>query len=251
KNPGQFVPMNNYSAGGVLKAVGSNLRAVVYVGAGVIAGVLTAVIAAGGIREAWKNGDNIALIGNIAVLTGAVVGTAVAGISYVVASALLGIVGAIAFVLILIGGLVVNLWGKTPLQLWVEKGFWGNGERYFYWENREREDIVKQIEDAEILIDEQAIQEAVPFIKLPSLILTGNFNNISGVMPQLTEKAKDYIMVKNGLEEELYEYLIQSGLQIYSTDNGQFTIFYAEFEKSYPTLANLEIYCMSYQTKER
>lgn len=147
--------------------------------------------------------------------------------------------------------MVVNLWGKTPLQLWVEKGFWGNGERYFYWENREREDIVKQIEDAEILIDEQAIQEAVPFIKLPSLILTGNFNNISGVMPQLTEKAKDYIMVKNGLEEELYEYLIQSGLQIYSTDNGQFTIFYAEFEKSYPTLANLEIYCMSYQTKER
>nr|WP_241010320.1 hypothetical protein [Aggregatibacter actinomycetemcomitans] len=145
----------------------------------------------------------------------------------------------------------MNLWGKTPLQLWVEKGFWGNGERYFYWENREREDIVKQIEDAEILIDEQAIQEAVPFIKLPSLILTGNFNNISGVMPQLTEKAKDYIMVKNGLEEELYEYLIQSGLQIYSTDNGQFTIFYAEFEKSYPTLANLEIYCMSYQTKER
>ncbi|WP_262404672.1 hypothetical protein [Aggregatibacter actinomycetemcomitans] len=51
KNPGQFVPVNSQAAGGVLKAVGSNLRAVVYVGAGVIAGVLTAVIAAGGIRR--------------------------------------------------------------------------------------------------------------------------------------------------------------------------------------------------------
>ena len=66
-----------------------------------------------------------------------------------------------------------------------------------------------------------------------------------------TEKAKGYLMIKNGLEEELYEYLIQSGLQIHTADNMQFTLFYAEFEKTRPTLANLEIYCMSYRTKER
>ncbi|MBN6063394.1 hypothetical protein HYE55_02570, partial [Aggregatibacter actinomycetemcomitans] len=244
KNPGQFVPMNNYSAGGVLKAVGSNLRAVVYVGAGVIAGVLTAVIAAGGIREAWKNGDNIALIGNIAVLTGAVVGTAVAGISYVVASALLGIVGAIAFVLILIGGLVVNLWGKTPLQLWVEKGFWGNSERYFYWNNQKRAEITKQIEDAKVISKIESTEKSIYLSNdssiNPSLKIAGMAKNIL-----------QYIIVSKGFKEELYEYLIQSGLQIYPTDNGQFTIFYAEFEKTNPTPANLEIYCMSYQTKER
>lgn len=250
KHPGQFVPVNNQAAGGVLKAVGSNLRAVVYVGAGVIAGVLTAVIALGGITEALKNNDNVSLVGNIAVFTGAVVGTAVAGISYFVASALLGIVGAIAFALVLIGGLVVNLWGKTPLQFWVEKGFWGNGERYFYWENRER-NLEQQFALSELLSDALLSNEVKPFIEYQNLIKTNNRNNTNLAIPQLTKKAKDYLLVKNGLEEELYEYLIQSGLQIYSTDNGLFTIFYAEFEKTNPTLANLEIYCTSYQTKER
>ncbi|KOE62845.1 hypothetical protein SCC393_0301565 [Aggregatibacter actinomycetemcomitans serotype e str. SCC393] len=250
KNPGQFVPVNSQAAGGVLKAVGSNLRAVVYVGAGVIAGVLTAVIAAGGIREAWKNNDNISLVGNIAVLTGAVVGTAVAGIGYFVASALLGIVGAIAFALILIGGLVVNLWGKTPLQLWVEKGFWGNSERYFYWGDRIR-DLEEQFKLAELLANDSLANEARTFIEHKASLNEVQANNtVLKDKSRIFEEIKDYLLIKNGLEEELYEYLIQSGLQIYPTDNGQFTIFYAEFEKSYPTLANLEIYCTSYTTKK-
>ena len=88
-------------------------------------------------------------------------------------------------------------------------------------------------------------------MQLPSLIITGDFDGISGSMPQLTEKAKDYLMIKNGFEEELYEYLIQSGLQIYTQDNRQFTLFYAEFEKTRPTLANLEIYCTSYRHQKR
>lgn len=251
KNPGQFVPMNSRTAGGVLKAVGQNIRAFAYVGGGVLAGVLAAVIAAGGITEAWKNNDNIALAGNIAVFTGAAVGTIVAGISRVVTTALLGIAGAIAFALVLIGGLAINLWGKTPLQIWVENGFWGNSDNYFYWDNQRRASIDKQIEDAKILMDEEAIQEAQPFLQLPSLIITGDFKGISSVMPQLTDKAKGYLMIQNGLEEELYEYLIQSGLQIHTSDNVQFTLFYAEFEKTRPTLANLEMYCTSYRTKKR
>ena len=251
QNPGQFVPMNSHTVGGVLKAVGTNLRTVAYLGAGVLAGVLAAVIATGGITEAWKNNDNIALVGNVAVFTGGVVGTIVAGASYFIVSPLLGVVGAIAFALVLIGGLAVNLWGKTPLQVWVENGFWGKSKQYFYWDNKKRASIGKQIEDAQILVNEEAIQEAQPFLQLPSLIITGDFDGISGSMPQLTEKAKDYLMIKNGFEEELYEYLIQSGLQIYTQDNRQFTLFYAEFEKIRPTLANLEIYCTSYRHQKR
>ena len=68
---------------------------------------------------------------------------------------------------------------------------------------------------------------------------------------KLNEKVKSYLMVKNGFKEELYEYLIQSGLQIYTQDNRQFTLFYAEFEKTRPTLANLEIYCTSYRHQKR
>ncbi|WP_262404599.1 hypothetical protein [Aggregatibacter actinomycetemcomitans] len=94
KNPGQFVPVNSQAAGGLLKAVGSNLRAVVYVGAGVIAGVLTAVIAAGGIAEAWKNGDNIALAGNIAVFVGGATGavlTALTALDFFAGAVVLGV----------------------------------------------------------------------------------------------------------------------------------------------------------------
>ena len=254
QNPGQFVPMNSHTVGGVLKAVGTNLRTVAYLGAGVLAGVLAAVIATGGITEAWKNNDNIALVGNVAVFTGGATGavlTAVSAFNFAVNAVVLGVVGAIAFALVLIGGLVVNLWGKTPLQVWVENGFWGKSKQYFYWDNKKRASIGKQIEDAQILVNEEAIQEAQPFLQLPSLIITGDFDGISGSMPQLTEKAKDYLMIKNGFEEELYEYLIQSGLQIYTQDNRQFTLFYAEFEKTRPTLANLEIYCTSYRRQKR
>lgn len=254
KNPGQFVPVNNQAAGGVLKAVGSNLRPVVYVGAGVIAGVLTAVIAAGGIAEAWKNGDNIALAGNIAVFVGGATGavlTALTALDFFAGAVALGIIGAIAFVLVLVGGLVVNLWGKTPLQLWVEKGFWGNSKRYFYWGDRIR-DLEEQFKLAELLANDSLANEAREFIehKVPLNEVQAN-NTVLKDKSRIFEEIKDYLLIKNGLEEELYEYLIQSGLQIYSTDNKQFTISYAEFEKSYPTLANLEIYCMSYQTKER
>ena len=254
QNPGQFVPMNSHTVGGVLKAVGTNLRTVAYLGAGGLAGVLAAVIATGGITEAWKNNDNIALVGNVAVFTGGATGavlTAVSAFNFAVNAVVLGVVGAIAFALVLIGGLVVNLWGKTPLQVWVENGFWGKSKQYFYWDNKKRASIGKQIEDAQILVNEEAIQEAQPFLQLPSLIITGDFDGISGSMPQLTEKAKDYLMIKNGFEEELYEYLIQSGLQIYTQDNRQFTLFYAEFEKTRPTLANLEIYCTSYRRQKR
>ncbi|WP_241013464.1 toxin VasX [Aggregatibacter actinomycetemcomitans] len=248
KNPGQFVPVNSQAAGGVLKAVGSNLRAVVYVGAGVIAGVLTAVIAAGGIAEAWKNGDNIALAGNIAVFVGGATGavlTALTALDFFAGAVVLGVIGAIAFALVLIGGLVVNLWGKTPLQLWVEKGFWGNSERYFYWNNLPRDAIDTQIDNSTIVFEKELVQKIANLPKKENEIV-----KIPSILTDVTPIMSQYLIIIKGLENEMYEYLIQSGLQIYPTDNGQFTIFYAEFEKTNPTPANLEIYCTSYTTKK-
>ncbi|OOF65476.1 hypothetical protein BKL51_05475 [Rodentibacter sp. Ppn85] len=248
KNPGQFVSMNSHSVGGMLRAMGTNLRALAYVGAGVITGVLAAVIAAGGIAEAWKNNDNIALAGNIVVFTGSATGavlTALIPFDFFAGVAVLGVVGAIAFALVLIGGLAVNLWGKTPLQVWVENRFWGNSERYFYWNNLPRDSIDKQIDNSAILSEKELEQKIAHLPKIENDILKTPAL-LSGTTPLMAQ----YLIISKGLQEELYEYLIQSGLQIH-TSGRQFTLFYAEFEKTRPTLANLEIYCMSYRTKKR
>ncbi|WP_143529562.1 hypothetical protein [Rodentibacter mrazii] len=246
QNPGATVPFSKAAKlpGGTLRALGTNVRAYAYLGGGIVVGILAAFIALGDLAEAIDSGDTASIIGSSLVLTGSIVGVTASALgSFAAFSGMLalGIAGAIALVLILVGSVIFTYWGKSKLALWVERGFWGHGDNYYYWANEKRaEYISEQIEDSKILSHQNSITELSSINDMTLLHIT----DIS--MKSLT--LLRYIKIKNGFDEELYDYFIQHGLQI-THSNDIITITYAKFTKSIPTPANLKIYCREFPGK--
>ncbi|WP_143531105.1 hypothetical protein [Rodentibacter ratti] len=245
RNPGATVPFANAAKlpSGTLRALGTNVRAYAYLGGGIVVGIIAVFVALGDLAEAIDSGDSASIIGSSLVLTGSIAGVTASAVgSFAALSGMLafGIAGAIALVLILVGSVIFTYWGKSKLALWVERGFWGNGESY-YWSNRKRSQILKQISDAKILSDKSLIHRLST--SPPMLAYTADLSIKSLALSQ-------YIEIKNGFDEELYDYFIQHGLQI--THSGDMiTITYAKFTKSIPSPANLTIYCHEFPGKEK
>ncbi|AOF52404.1 toxin VasX [Rodentibacter caecimuris] len=248
RNPGATVPLAKAPQlpGGTLKAIGTNIRAYAFLGGGIIVGVIAVIIAMGDLAEAIDSGDKASIIGSSLVLTGSIVGVTASaigtmgGFSGMLA---LGIAGAIALVLIVIGSVIFTYWGKSKLALWVERGFWGNGDKYYYWANEKRaEHISEQIEDAKILSNQNLIKQ------LYSQVTDNSIFSYTDNIATKSSKLSQYIKIKYGFDEELYDYFIQHGMQISHT-NDIITITYAEFTKSHPNSNNLKIYCHEFPGK--
>ncbi|TCP91166.1 hypothetical protein EDC44_1372 [Cricetibacter osteomyelitidis] len=57
----------------------------------------------------------------------------------------------------------------------------------------------------------------------------------------MNKEIADYLFISRGFEKELYEYDIQSGLQVTEISKGYYRISCAEFRYSPPTVSNLII----------
>ncbi|MDC2825939.1 hypothetical protein PHA51_07845 [Rodentibacter pneumotropicus] len=247
QNPGATVPFSKAAKlpGGTLRALGTNVRAYAYLGGGIVVGILAAFIALGDLAEAIDSGDTASIIGSSLVLTGSIIGVTASALgSFAAFSGMLalGIAGAIALVLILVGSVIFTYWGKSKLALWVERVFWGNGKKYYYWNNIDRK-LNTQFQLSKLLANKEIIKRATPLLeyKIDGISFDNSYNESSN-------DVIDYITVKNGFDEELYDYFIQHGLQI-THSNDIITITYAKFTKSIPTPANLKIYCREFPGK--
>ncbi|TCP96515.1 hypothetical protein EDC44_10448 [Cricetibacter osteomyelitidis] len=235
--------VRNFS--GAMRAGLINLRAITYSFASIIGGLLTAVIAFGGLSEAIKNEDNVSMTANGAIL-GASGVIALSGIFQIFAidgtlSAALGVASPYAFVIILLATAAIALWGDTPAETWVKKGFWGKSFNYLYWDNKERDKIDKQIKRAQILANEQVAKDAQLHLERAELIATGQVDAVFSTALTMNENIEDYLLISQGFEKELYEYDIQSGLQVTEIGKGYYRISCAEFRYSPPTTSNLII----------
>ena len=220
-------------SGASARSILVGVRAVAYTGAAIVGGVLTAVIAFGGLQEAIENEDTVSIVANGAILLSS-------------AMILLGMfpifsaLGPAGWVILLIANLSIFFWGSTPLETWVKKGFWGK-KRYFYWNDGIRKNIDTQIKRAEILANENIAEIAKQYLARLELVTTGLVDAVAGVGLPINEQVEDYILISQGFEKELYEYDIQAGLKISKISQGYYRISCAEFRHTEPTTQNLVI----------
>ena len=220
-------------SGASARSILVGVRAVAYTGAAIVGGVLTAVIAFGGLQEAIANEDNVSIVANGAIMLSSTM-------------ILLGLIpvfsalGPAGWVILLIANLSIFLWGSTPLETWVKKGFWGK-KRYFYWNDGIRKNIDTQIKRAEILANENIAEIAKQYLARLELVTTGLVDAVAGVGLPINEQVEDYILISQGFEKELYEYDIQAGLKISKISQGYYRISCAEFRHTEPTTQNLVI----------
>lgn len=213
----------------------AGVRSLAYVGASIIGGVLTAVIAFGGLRDAAVNEDKVSVVANGAImLSGVMIGLG--------AIPTFSTLGPIGWVILLVATASIFFWGSTPLETWVKKGFWGKSIDYLYWENRRRDrEFNTQIKRAEILANKEIAQLAQRHLERMKLIADGQVDAVSGSNLPINKQVEDYILISQGFEQELYEYDIQSGLKISEINSGYYRIRCAEFRRTKPTTGNLVI----------
>ncbi|THA06213.1 toxin VasX [Rodentibacter pneumotropicus] len=231
--PGAGMGVLRNIAGASTRSILVGLGAIAYTGAAVVGGVLTAVIAFGGLQEAIENEDNVSIVANGAIILSSTM-------------ILLGIIptfsalGPVGWVILLVATASIFLWGSTPLETWVKKGFWGK-KRYFYWNDEPRKSIDTQIKRAEILVNENIAEIAKQYLKRRELVAHGQVDAVSSVVLPINEQVEDYILISQGFEKELYEYDIQAGLKISKISQGYYRISCAEFKRTAPTTDNLVI----------
>lgn len=222
-------------SGASARSILVGVRAVAYTGLAVVGGFLTSLIAFGGLQEAIENEDNVSIVANGAImLSGVMIGLSVLQLS------ILPTLGPIGWVILLVATASMFLWGSTPLETWVKKGFWGK-KRYFYWNDAPRQNVDTQIKRAEILANEKIADIAKQYIARLELVTTGQVDAIAGVRLPMNDQIEDYILISKGFEKELYEYDIQAGLKISKISQGYYRISCAEFRRTEPTTQNLVI----------
>ena len=219
-------------SGASARSILVGVRAVAYTGAAIVGGVLTAVIAFGGLQEAIANEDNVSIVANGAIM----LSSTMILLGLIPAFSALGPAG---WIILLIANLSIFLWGSTPLETWVKKGFWGRKD-YLYWDEK-RDDVNNQIKRAEVLANEKIAEIAKQHIKRLELVATGQVDAVAGVGLPMNKQIEDYILISKGFEQELYEYDIQSGLKISKISQGYYRISCAEFRRTEPTTQNLVI----------
>ena len=236
------IALRNLS-GASARSILVGVRAVAYTGAAIVGGVLTAVIAFGGLQEARANEDNVSIVANGAIIASSsvlVLSGIVAMVSKGSLASALGAANPYALVIVLLGFAAIALFGSTPLETWVKKGFWGK-KRYFYWNDEIRKNIDTQIKRAEILANENIAEIAKQYLARLELVTTGLVDAVAGVGLPINEQVEDYILISQGFEKELYEYDIQAGLKISKISQGYYRISCAEFRRTEPTTQNLVI----------
>ena len=229
-------------SGASARSILVGVRAVAYTGAAIVGGVLTAVIAFGGLQEAIANEDNVSIVANGAIIASSsvlVLSGIVAMVSKGSLASALGAANPYALVIVLLGFAAIALFGSTPLETWVKKGFWGRKD-YLYWDEK-RDDVNNQIKRAEVLANEKIAEIAKQHIKRLELVATGQVDAVAGVGLPMNKQIEDYILISKGFEQELYEYDIQSGLKISKISQGYYRISCAEFRRTEPTTQNLVI----------
>ncbi|OOF71402.1 toxin VasX [Rodentibacter caecimuris] len=232
--PGAGMGVLRNIAGASTRSILVGLRALAYTGAAVVGGLLTSLIAFGGLREAIANEDKVSIVANSAImLSGVMLGLSVIKFS------ILPTLGPIGWVILLVATASIFLWGSTPLETWVKKGFWGK-KRYFYWNDAIRQNVDTQIKRAEILANEEIAEIAQQRIARLELITTGQ-EDISSAELSMNDQLEDYMLISKGFEKELYEYDIQAGLKISKISQGYYRISCAEFRRTEPTTHNLVI----------
>ncbi|PNL90713.1 hypothetical protein A6J76_007855 [Aggregatibacter aphrophilus] len=220
-------------SGASARSILVGVRAVAYTGAAIVGGVLTAVIAFGGLQEAIANEDNVSIVANGAIM----LSSTMILLGLIAAFSALGPAG---WIILLIANLSIFLWGSTPLETWVKKGFWGK-KRYFYWGDQQRRNIDELIKAAEILANENIAETAKQYLARLELVTTGQVDAVAGVGLPMNKQVDDYILISQGFEKELYEYDIQAGLKISKISQGYYRISCAEFRRTEPTTQNLVI----------
>ncbi|MFC2363712.1 MAG: toxin VasX [Haemophilus parainfluenzae] len=220
-------------SGASARSILVGVRAVAYTGAAIVGGVLTAVIAFGGLQEAIANEDNVSIVANGAIM----LSSTMILLGLIPAFSALGPAG---WIILLIANLSIFLWGSTPLETWVKKGFWGK-KRYFYWGDQQRRNIDELIKAAEILANENIAETAKQYLARLELVTTGQVDAVAGVGLPMNKQVYDYILISQGFEKELYEYDIQAGLKISKISQGYYRISCAEFRRTEPTTQNLVI----------
>ncbi|WP_294924377.1 toxin VasX [uncultured Paracoccus sp.] len=88
--------------------------------------------------EAYRRGDNIAMISSVALGTGAIL-MATGGFVKLTTGAT-GI-GAVAGLILIIIGAVLSFLVDDPVTAWLRNCYWGDTDRYLFWDDRLREDI--------------------------------------------------------------------------------------------------------------
>ncbi|TYA33933.1 hypothetical protein FXB68_11140 [Aggregatibacter actinomycetemcomitans] len=240
--PGAGIGALRNLAGASARSVLVGVRALAYTGMVVDGGVLTAVIAFGGLQEAIVNEDNVSIVANGAIIASSsvlVLSGIVAMVSKGTLASTLGAANPYALVIVLLGFAAIALFGSTPLETWVKKGFWGR-KAYFYW-NEKRDDVNNQIKRAEILANENIAEIAKQYLARLELVTTGQVDAVAGAGLPMNEQVEDYILISQGFEKELYEYDIQSGLKINKISRDYYRISCAEFRRTEPTTQNLVI----------
>ncbi|WP_018355790.1 toxin VasX [Rodentibacter pneumotropicus] len=230
--PGAGMGVLRNIAGASTRSILVGLRALAYTGAAVVGGVLTMVIAWGGLQEAIVNEDKVSIVANGAIiLSGAMI---LVGMIPVFSS-----FGPVGWIILLVATASIFLWGSTPLETWVKKGFWGKKD-YFYW-GEKRDDVNNQIQRAAILANEEIADITKQHIARLELLATGQVDAVAGGGLPMNKQVEDYILISQGFEKELYEYDIQSGLKISKISQGYYRISCAEFRRTEPTTHNLVI----------
>lgn len=100
-------------------------------GAGIALGILDMFNAA----EAYRRGDNIAMISSVALGTGAIL-MAAGGLLNLGAG--FTIVGAVAGLILIIIGAVLSFLVDDPVTAWLKNCYWGTTDRYLFWDDRDR-----------------------------------------------------------------------------------------------------------------
>ena len=190
-------------SGASARSVLVGVRALAYTGMVVVGGVLTSVIAFGGLQEAIANEDNVSIVANGAIIASSsvlVLSGIVAMVSKGSLASALGAANPYALVIVLLGFAAIALFGSTPLETWVKKGFWGK-KRYFYWGDQQRRNIDELIKAAEILANENIAETAKQYLARLELVTTGQVDAVAGVGLPMNKQVDDYILISQGFEK--------------------------------------------------
>lgn len=104
-------------------------------GAGIALGVLDLFNAA----EAFRRGDRIGTLSNIALGVGAIL-MAAGGVLGLSSSYTL--VGAVAGLILVILGAVLSFFTDDPVTSWLKNGYWGTSGSYLYWDDQSRSNFI-------------------------------------------------------------------------------------------------------------
>ncbi|OOF61948.1 hypothetical protein BH925_10405 [Rodentibacter pneumotropicus] len=243
--PGAGLNVLRNLSGASARSVLVGVRALAYTGAAVVGGLLTSLIAFGGLSDAIENEDNVSIVANSAIIISSSVIALSAPVAFFFGTtklaSIFSAVNPYALVIVLVSFAAISLFGSTPLETWVKKGFWGKSSGYLYWDDQKRKSIDELIKSAEILADEKIAEIAKQYIARLELVTTGQVDAVAGARLPMNKQIEDYMLISKGFEKELYEYDIQSGLKISKISQGYYRISCAEFRRTEPTTHNLVI----------